>query len=76
MEDKRGKDVLAPHLQQIMRRIHATMGGEESDVIGMDPDGFMMDMPLSNILDFHHDNISPLPEDLVDKLLSQVHGSD
>jgi len=74
MEDKRGKRVLDPLLQQIRNKMHAVMGAE-SEVTGMDPNGFMMDMPLLNIFHFFGDALSTPPEDLVDGLLTQVQES-
>jgi beta-glucosidase len=50
-------------------------GGEgESGGIGMDPTGFMMEMPLLSLLQFQEAGL-PMPADaIVDTLLQQAHG--
>jgi hypothetical protein len=50
-------------------------GGEgEEGGIGMDAMGFLMDMPLRDVLSFQ-ENARPISADeIVDGLLTQVHG--
>jgi beta-glucosidase len=76
MEDPRGRRVFEPHFQRMLAPMQAAFsGGRDGDgagVVGMDPSGFLMDMPLRDILHFR-ENAQPIPpEDFVDALLAQV----
>jgi beta-glucosidase len=80
MEDPRGRRVFEPHFQRIVAPMQAAFGGgrdgdgggDGAGVVGMDPSGFLMDMPLRDILHFR-ENAQPIPpEDFVDALLAQV----
>jgi beta-glucosidase len=74
MADPRGKHVFAPLFQQITAQMQATFGGGEGEAAGMDPMGFLMDMPVTDLLYFQGRSQETSPEDMVDGLLAQVHG--
>jgi beta-glucosidase len=50
-------------------------GGDDSgsESIGMDPTGFMLDMPLLSILQFQEDALTQLADHIVALMLEQVH---
>jgi beta-glucosidase len=75
-EDKQGKNLLMPLMQQMTNQLRETFGVEGDESIGMDVSGFMMDMPFMDMLYFFSDNLPTTPEKVVDGLLSQVHGRD
>ena len=59
--------------QQIKAQTAAMFGGEGEGGIGMDPTGFMMEMPLLSLLQFQEAGL-PMPADaIVDALLQQAH---
>ncbi|MGA2503319.1 MAG: glycoside hydrolase family 3 C-terminal domain-containing protein [Anaerolineales bacterium] len=70
IEDPRGKDVIAPLLQQMETQIQVNFGGGEAD--RMEALGFMMEIPLLNALHFQENALPISPEDLVDGLLAQI----
>lgn len=76
LEDPRGRPVFGPVFEMMTAAMGATFGsGDESEAIGMDMTGFMMEMPLLSLLLFQ-EKVLPMPADeLVDGLLRQVHGS-
>jgi beta-glucosidase len=76
MDDPRGRQVFAPLFQQITVQMQAAFGGGEGEVAGMDPMGFMMDMPLTELFYFQGSPQTKSPEEMVDGLLSQVYGAD
>ena len=75
LEDPRGRPVFSPFFQMMTAAMGAAFGsGDDSEAIGMDMTGFIMEMPLLSLLLFQ-EKVLPLPaEDLVDGLLRQVHG--
>ena len=73
MEDPRGRLVFEPLFQQMVAPMQAAFGGGEGEGVGMDPSGFLMDMPLLDILHFQEKALPTPPEDLVDGLLAQVN---
>jgi beta-glucosidase len=75
LDDPRGKPVLQPLLDQMMRQMGGMLGGDEADTgIGMDMLTFMLDMPLPGILEFQ-DTTLPAPVDtIVNDLLAKAHG--
>ncbi len=77
MEDPRGRRVFEPLFQQITAQMRAAFGGDEGGdgSVGMDTMGFLMEMPLLGILHFQESALPMPPEDLVDGLLAQVHGT-
>jgi beta-glucosidase len=73
IEDPRGMSVLASLYQQMDEQMRANFGGEGGEQIGMDPMGFMMDMPLTGLMHFLGSSMPTSPEELVDDLLARVH---
>jgi beta-glucosidase len=72
LEDKRGQAVLLPMVQQMTSQVQTILGNEDSEGIGMDLSGFMMDMPFIDMLYFFGDRLDSSPEEIVDGLLAQV----
>jgi beta-glucosidase len=74
LADPAGRAAFAPMYQMIKAQTAAMFGGEgESGGIGMDPTGFMMEMPLSSLLQFQEGSL-PMPADaIVDALLQAAH---
>ena len=74
MDDPYGKQVLGPHSRQMTAKIQAVFGEDEtSEAAGMETVGFLLDMPLLNVLHFQEAELTESPEALVDRLLAQVH---
>jgi len=74
LEDPAGRVAFEPMYQQIKAQTAAMFGGGEGGGIGMDPTGFMMEMPLLSLLQFQEAGL-PMPADaIVDGLLQQAHG--
>mgnify|MGYP001812910213 FL=1 len=65
--------VLDPLYPQINDQMRAKFGGDDREQIGMDPMGFLMDMPLTSLLHFLGYSKTTSPEDMVDELLAKVH---
>ncbi|MCB0007649.1 MAG: glycoside hydrolase family 3 C-terminal domain-containing protein, partial [Anaerolineales bacterium] len=58
LDDPHGRRAFEPMYQQIVTQLNRVMGGEGSngsETIGMDPSGFILDMPLLSILHFQED---------------------
>jgi beta-glucosidase len=74
MEDPRGRRVFEPLFQQMMAAMQAAFGGVEgeNEGVGMDTSGFLMEMPLLDILHFQDKTLPVSPEEMVDGLLAQV----
>jgi beta-glucosidase len=75
LEDTHGQTLLMPLMKQMTSQMQATFGSEAEEGIGMDISGFMMDMPLIDLLYFFGDSLDTSPEETVDGLLAQVHGN-
>jgi len=74
MEDPHGKQVLGPLTRNMTTQIRAAFGEDEtSKAAGMDTSGFLMDMPLLNVLHFQEKELAESPENIVDRLLAQVY---
>jgi len=73
IEDPRGMSVLLPFYQQMNEQMNTSFGGDSLETIGMDPLGFMMDMPLMGLFHFLGSAIPTSPEDLVNGLLAQAN---
>lgn len=76
MEDPLGRPVFEPVFRQISDEMRRLMGasGPESEGLGMDVMGMLMDMPILSIFYFAQQALPQTPEEMVDQLLSQVHG--
>jgi len=72
-EDPRGMSVLAPLYEQINDQLLANFGENDSEQIGMDPTGFLMDTPLMGLLYFLGGSMPTSPEEMVDELLAKVY---
>ena len=73
--DPRGMSVLAPIYPQINAEMQAKHGGDDREQTGLDPLGFLMDMPLPSLLYFLRYPVPTTPEELVDELLDKVYSS-
>ncbi|MCB8982611.1 MAG: glycoside hydrolase family 3 C-terminal domain-containing protein [Ardenticatenaceae bacterium] len=76
LEDPLGKVAFEPMYQQMIGQLNRVFGGSEqgsSETIGMDMNGFLLDMPLLSILHFQEDALTQPADDIVDLLLAQVH---
>ncbi len=76
LEDPRGKTVFEPRFRELLGPLMATFsGGEgEGEGIGMDAMGFLVDMPLRDVLSFQENALPMSAGEIVDGLLKQVHG--
>jgi hypothetical protein len=59
----------------MVAQMRANLGGNDGEAIGMDPMGFMMDMPLTGFLHFLGGPRQESPEETVDELLAKVYSS-
>jgi beta-glucosidase len=75
MDDPRGKKVLEPILQPMMKHFGSMLGGDGGAIneIGMNMLGFMRDMPLYNLLQWQEDNLPKPAEEMLEDLLAQAH---
>ncbi len=75
LEDPRGKVVFGPMFQQMMAGMSQSMGGDSdgSEMMGIDMMSMMKDMPLLSILHFQEAALPAAPEQIVNRLLHQVH---
>jgi beta-glucosidase len=75
MADPRGKAVFGSMYAQMEEQSRKRFGGDgEESTIGLDYMDMIGDMPLVNVLMWQKDTLPMHPEDLVDRLLAQVHG--
>ncbi len=75
LEDPRGKPVIAALYKQLMESLLATFGGTAAEeTLNMDAMGFLLDMPLRDVLEFQASAAAASPEEIVAGLLQQVHG--
>ncbi len=74
LEDPAGRAAFEPMYQQIRAQTAAMFGGGDGEGgIGMDPTGFMMEMPLLSLLQFQERSLPMPAEAIVDALLQQAH---
>ncbi len=72
----RAQPVFEPLFSQIKAQFGAMLGNEkDSSAIGMDLIGFLMDMPLLNLLEFNENALAMSARELVQSKLDQVHNS-
>jgi beta-glucosidase len=75
LADPKGKSILTSFIGRLPPDVQSEFSGEKENIIGMDPHGFFMDMPLPNRLNFLKHVFPTSPEEVVDGLLTEVHGS-
>ena len=75
LADPAGRVAFGPMYQMIKAQTAAMFSGGEGDTggIGMDPTGFMMEMPLLSLLQFQEGGLPMPAETIVDMLLQQAH---
>jgi beta-glucosidase len=75
LQDPCGKVVFEPEYEKLKARIASHFGASESDkeAHGMDMLGFMLDMPLLNLLEGQEEDLTMPAENLVDSLLARVY---
>jgi beta-glucosidase len=73
--DPHGMSVLAPIYPQINAEMQTKFGRDDREQTGLDPLGFLMDMPLPGLLYFLRFPVPSSPEDMVDELLAKVYSS-
>ncbi len=73
LEDPRGRVVIEGMYKVMIAQMNSMLGGDESDAIGMDMLGFIMQTPLLSVLGFQESALPMPADDLVDGLLAQVH---
>jgi beta-glucosidase len=67
--------VFAPLFQQMMGMLDATFGVEPTaEAFGDDAMGYLMNMPLRDVLDFPGVTLSASADEIVDGLLAQIYG--
>ena len=74
LDDPRGKVVFEPMYRQMKTQMTGLLSGSEDDseMIGMDTMGMLMDMPLASIFHFQDKDLPMPPEDLVEDLLAKA----
>jgi beta-glucosidase len=79
LDDAHGKLVFEPMFSQIMTQWGALLssgdsnGKQSESAVGMDLIGFMMDMPLLNLLEFQENALPKSADEIVGGMLHQVH---
>jgi beta-glucosidase len=72
LEDPRGKAVIKPMIETFMAPMSQALGMEEESGLGMGM-AFMMDTPLLVLLNFMEAMLPEAPEEIISKMLDQVH---
>ena len=72
LDDPRGRRVFEPLFQQMLAAMKEALAGDAGEAAGMDPSGWLMEVPLRNVLHFQEKTLPLSPEELVDGLLAQV----
>jgi len=72
LDDPRGRRVFEPLFQQMLAAMQEALAGDAGEAAGMDPSGWLMEVPLRNVLHFQEKTLPLSPEELVDGLLAQV----
>ena len=75
MDDRHGQAVFGSMFEQMISQMQQAMGvSADSEELGMNMMGFLMDTPLLSLLSFQ-ESVLPAPaEVIVDGLLAQVRG--
>jgi len=76
LADPHGGTVLGPMLEDIRRRVATVMGSDGQRVIGMDLMGFLLDMPLLNVLAIHEHAGGVSAAEQVDALVARARQAD
>ena len=75
LADRRGKPVFEPLFQQMMGMLAATFGVDPTaEEFSQEAMGYLMNMPLRDVLDFQGDELPASANEIVDGLLAQVRG--
>ena len=75
MADPRGKVALGPFYAQTVEQHRKVLGGDgDGDTMGVDAMDMMDDMALLSVWMWQKSTLPVHPEDLVDRLLAEVHG--
>ncbi len=69
---RRGRPVFDPFMQQLQASLSAMFGGSDSG-IGMEMQGFILEMPLLSLLEFQEVALPRPAVEIVDDLLKQVY---
>jgi beta-glucosidase len=72
LDDPRGRRVFEPLFRQMLASMKEALAGEAGEFAGMDPSGWLMEVPLQTVLHFQAEALPKSPEELVDDLLTQV----
>jgi len=77
LADPRGKAVFAPTYQTMRQKMNSTFGtdAEGTDDIGMDSDGFLLEMPVMSILQFQEKDWPKPAQAIVKDLLDELYGT-
>ncbi len=73
LADRAGRVAFDPMYQMIKAQTAAMFGAGEGGGIGMDPTGFMLEMPLLSLLQFQESSLPMPAEAIVDMLLQRAH---
>jgi len=76
LADPKGKEVFTPTYNSMRQKMNSTFGSdaEGTDEIGMNMDGFLLEMPVLSILQFQEKDWPKPAHEIVNELLQQVHG--
>jgi beta-glucosidase len=76
MADRRGKDIIAPVLEQMAARSRRSFGEDAgSEGIGMNIMDMFKDMPLLSVFGFLGSGLDQSPEEVVDGMLARAHAA-
>ena len=77
LDDPRGLPIFEPVFAQLKAQMAAVFGGDDDsgETIGMDPLGFMMDMPLRGLLLFQQKSLPMPAEEMVEDMLRQARAA-
>ena len=75
LEDPKGRAVFGPMFEKMTQQMNNAFGSDsgDSEAIGMDATGFMVEMPLLSILQFQERSLERPAHEIVEGLLQQVH---
>lgn len=73
LKDPRGREIIAPTFQQILENSGERLS--HSDSIHLNPNDFLLDMPLASVLHFQDTHLTATPEEIVQALLGQLYAT-